>query len=113
MMPTWNKIHIEKQGRWLYRVEDERYWEAEFPGVGKWPNDRWWKIKPKQHQGRMLGNTGGSARNDPYIPGPDLPRFASLSHPGLLRTPYPQFLPHQSSHSRPSCQPQHTYILLP
>src|SRR3546814_8394196 len=50
MMPTWNKIHIEKQGRWLYRVEDERYWEDEFPGVGKWSNDRWWKIKPKQHQ---------------------------------------------------------------
>src|SRR3546814_7486092 len=32
MMPTWNKIHIVKQGRWIYRVEDERYWEAEFPG---------------------------------------------------------------------------------
>ncbi|API59838.1 (2Fe-2S)-binding protein [Tardibacter chloracetimidivorans] len=92
MMPTWNKIHIEKLGRWLYRVEDERYWEAEFPGVGKWSNDRWWKIKPKQHQGRMLGNTGGSVRNDPYIAGLDLPGFASLSLPGVLRIAYPQFI---------------------
>ena len=25
VMPTWNKIHIERHGRWLYRVEDERH----------------------------------------------------------------------------------------
>lgn len=91
-MPTWNKIHIEKQGRWLYRVEDERYWDAEFPGVGKWSNHRWWKIRPKQQQGKFLGNTGGSTRNDPYIKGLDLPGFASLSLPGVLRIAYPQFI---------------------
>src|SRR3546814_13564522 len=55
-------------------------------------NDRLWKIKPKQHQGRMLGNTGGSVRNDPYIAGLDLPGFASLSLPGVLRVAYPQFI---------------------
>src|SRR3546814_7799668 len=60
--------------------------------LGKWSNDRWWKIKPKQHQGRMLGNTGGSVRNDPYIAGLDLPGFASLSLPGVLRIAYPQFI---------------------
>ncbi len=92
MMPTWNKIHIEKEGRWLYRVEDERYWEAEFPGVGKWTNDRWWKIKPKQQQGKFLGNTGGSGRNDPYIESQNFPGFASLSLPGVLRIAYPQFI---------------------
>lgn len=92
VMPTWNEIHIERKGRWLYRVEDARYWEAEFPGVGKWSNQRWWKIKPRQQQGRMLGNTGGSARNDPYIMGQNLPGFASLSLPGVLRIAYPQFI---------------------
>src|SRR3546814_7560911 len=96
MMPTWNKIHIEKQGSWLYRVEDERYWEAELPGVGKWSNERWWKIKPKQHQGRMLGNTGGSVRNDRYIAGLDLPGFArSGEHTyeiqSLMRNSYADF----------------------
>lgn len=30
VMLTCNKIHIEKHGRWLYRVEDERHWEVDF-----------------------------------------------------------------------------------
>lgn len=92
VMPTWNKIHIERQGRWLYRVEDERHWEADFPGLGRWSNQRWWKAKPKQTQGRMLGNTGGSRKNDPYIAGLGLPGFASLSLPGVLRIAYPSFI---------------------
>lgn len=91
-MPTWNKIHIEKKGRWLYRVEDERHWDADFPGVGKWTNQRWWKARPAQQQGQMLGNTGGSSKNDPYILGQNLPGFASLSLPGVLRIAYPQFI---------------------
>ena len=92
VMPTWNKIHIEKAGRWLYRVEDERFWEADFPGVGKWSNKRWWKINPPKEQGRFLGNTGGSRRNDPYIESRKFPGFASLSLPGVLRIAYPQFI---------------------
>ena len=92
MMPTWNLIHIERDGRWLYRVEDERHWDADFPGVGKWTNRRWWKIKPRQTQGKMLGNTGGSSRNDPYIASLPLKGFASLSLPGVLRIAYPQFI---------------------
>ena len=91
VMPTWNKIHIEHEGRWLYRVEDERYWEADFPGLGKWTNRRWWKIEPKQKQGRFLGNTGGG-RNNPYIDSLKLPGFASLSLPGVLRIAYPNFI---------------------
>jgi len=91
VMPTWNKIHIEKQGRWLYRVEDERHWEADFPGLGKWTNRRWWKIEPKQKQGKFLGNTGGG-KNNTYIESQNLPGFASLSLPGVLRIAYPQFI---------------------
>lgn len=90
-MPTWNIVHIERRGRWIYRIEDERHWDAEFPGLGKWTNARWWKIKPKQQQGKMLGNTGGAANNDPYIASQNLPGFASLSLPGVLRIAYPQF----------------------
>ena len=92
VMPAWNLVRIERQGRWIFRIEDERHWDAEFPGLGRWTNDRWWKIKPKQQQGKMLGNTGGSKRNDPYIQGLGLPGFASLSVPGVLRIAYPQFI---------------------
>ncbi len=92
VMPTWNKIHIERHGRWIYRIEDERYWEADFPGLGVWSNHRWWKIKPKQTQGKFLGNTGGAKKNDPYIASQNYPGFVSLSVPGVLRVAYPQFI---------------------
>ena len=52
MMPTWNQVHIERHGRWIYRIEDERHWDADFPGLGHWTNKRWWKMKPRQAQGR-------------------------------------------------------------
>ena len=91
-MPTWNVVHIERHGRWIYRIEDERHWDAEFPGLGTWTNYRWWKKKPRQQQGKMLGNTGGAKKNDPYIVSQDLPGFASLSMPGVLRIAYPQFI---------------------
>lgn len=91
-MPTWNKVHIEQHGRWIYRIEDERHWEAEFPGLGKWTNYRWWKKKPKVTTGRSLGNTGANETPDPYIASQNLPGFASLSLPGVLRIAYPNFI---------------------
>jgi phenylpropionate dioxygenase-like ring-hydroxylating dioxygenase large terminal subunit len=92
VMPTWNRIHVERHGRWIYRVEDERHWSANFPGLGVWSNQRWWKIKPKQTSGRFLGNTGGSRRANPYIESQAFPGFASLSLPGMLRIAYPNFI---------------------
>ena len=92
VMPTWNRIHIERHGRWLFRIEDERHWEAEFPGLGTWSNKRWWKIMPRIEQGRSLGNTGGSRRNDPYIDSRQFPGFASIAIPGMLRIAYPGFI---------------------
>lgn len=92
VMPTWNKVHIERQGRWIYRIEDFRAWEADFPGLGRWTNQRWWRIKPRQEQGTMLGNTGGSRRSSPHIEGQGFPGFASISLPGVLRIAYPQFI---------------------
>ncbi len=94
-MPTWNKIHIERDGRWIYRVEDERHWDADFPGLGTWTNQRWWKQKPKQQSTSgvsNLGNTGGSNAPDPYIAAQKFPGFASLSLPGVLRIAYPDFI---------------------
>ena len=46
-MPTWNVTRVVRGGsrdRWIFRVQDEVYWEADFPGLGRWSNKRWWKI---------------------------------------------------------------------
>lgn len=91
-MPTWNKIHIQQDGRWLFRIEDERYWEADFPGVGHWTNKRWWRIKPKTGEQFRLGNTAAPKHPDPEIVGLKLPAFSSLTVPGVLRIAYPKFL---------------------
>lgn len=91
-MPTWNKIHIEQHGRWIFRIEDERFWEADFPGLGKWSNIRWWRVKPKAGQQFRLGNTGSPSAPDPEIAGLGLPSFSSLALPGVLRIAYPKFI---------------------
>ena len=96
VMPTWNKTHIEQEGRWLYRVQDAMYWSADFPGVGTWTNLRWWKLKPPAlkagAEASQVGNTGGAAKVDPVIARAHFPGFASISLPGVLRIVYPQFI---------------------
>ena len=52
------------------------HWDADFPGLGHWTNERWWKRKPKQAQGKILGQHGRrQERYDPYIESHD---FAGL-----------------------------------
>lgn len=90
-MPTWNVTRIVAEGRWIYRVQDEVYWDAEYPGVGRWSNKRWWKLKPPEGAFN-LGNTGAPKRVDPVIEAQGFPGFASLSMPGVLRIAYPNFI---------------------
>lgn len=95
VMPTWNKTHLERRGRWLFRVQDEVHWDAEFPGLGRWTNDRWYKIKPpamKAGTVSNIGNTGGAATIDPHIAAQQFPGFVSVALPGVLRVAYPQFI---------------------
>lgn len=94
-MPTWNKTHIEDRGRWIYRVQDEVYWEADYPGLGRWTNKRWYRLKSpaeKQTTVSNIGNTGGAKTIDPTIKAMGVPGFASISLPGVLRIVYPQFI---------------------
>ncbi|MER7928756.1 Rieske 2Fe-2S domain-containing protein [Streptomyces sp. NPDC096057] len=90
-MPTWNITRIVPKGRWIYRVQDEVYWEADFPGVGRWTNKRWWMKQPPEGTFN-LGNTGKADTVDPVIESQDFPGFASLSMPGMLRIAYPTFM---------------------
>ncbi|GAA2446340.1 hypothetical protein GCM10010191_74170 [Actinomadura vinacea] len=90
-MPTWNVTRIVPGGRWIYRVQDEVHWEADFPGVGRWSNKRWWKARPPK-EAFNIGNTGKPKRVDPTIEAQEFPGFASLSMPGVLRIAYPNFI---------------------
>jgi phenylpropionate dioxygenase-like ring-hydroxylating dioxygenase large terminal subunit len=90
-MPVWNITRIVPQDRWIFRVQEEVYWDAEFPGVGRWTNKRWWKVQPKEGAFN-ISNTGNTANINPTIEAQKFPGFASLSMPGVLRIVYPKFI---------------------
>lgn len=90
-MPTWNITRIVPRGRWIFRVQDEVHWEADFPGVGRWTNKRWWKMQPPKETFN-IGNTGAADSVNPTIEAQEFPGFASLSMPGVLRIVYPKFI---------------------
>jgi len=87
VMPAWNKTRVVEQDGWLIRVQDEVHWEADFPGLGKWTNRRWWKRMPLPD---APGKSDGEV--NPVIRDLDLPGFVSIRLPGLLRVAYPQFI---------------------
>ena len=92
VMPTWNITRIVSEGRWIYRIQEEVHWKADFPGLGEWSNIRWWKLKPKIGDKPQLGNTGGAKAPDPEIAARRFPGFASITVPGVLRIAYPRFI---------------------
>jgi nitrite reductase/ring-hydroxylating ferredoxin subunit len=86
VMPTWNRTRIVERDGWLIRVQDEVHWEAEFPGVGRFSNKRWWKRMP------LPDRPGKNGDANPVIAALDLPGFVSIRLPGILRVAYPQFI---------------------
>jgi phenylpropionate dioxygenase-like ring-hydroxylating dioxygenase large terminal subunit len=90
-MPTWNVTRVVRQGRWIFRVQDEVHWEADYPGLGRWSNQRWWKPRPSRETFN-IGNTGKPRKLNPVIEQQGFPGFASLSMPGVLRIAYPGFI---------------------
>lgn len=90
-MPVWNETRIVQRGRWIYRVQDKQYWTADFPGLGKWDNQSWFKLKPPK-QTSNIGNTGSHRDVNPVIAAQEFPGFASVSMPGVLRIAYPTFI---------------------
>lgn len=95
-MPVWNTTRIEPVGRWVYRVQEEQFWAADFPGLGPWSNQAWWKLTPPVakagQKASNVGNTGAATRIDPVIQAQGFPGFASVSMPGVLRIAYPRFI---------------------
>jgi phenylpropionate dioxygenase-like ring-hydroxylating dioxygenase large terminal subunit len=92
-MAVWNMTRIVPKGRWLFRVQDEVHWEADFPGVGHWTNKRWWKLRPPEEMGAFnISNTGNTKNINPTIEAQRFPGFVSVSMPGVLRVVYPKFI---------------------
>ena len=86
VMPAWNETRIVEEGGWLIRVQDKVHWEADFPGLGKWTNRRWWKRMP-------LPDAPGKGKDvNPVIKSLNIPGFVSFRLPGLLRVAYPNFI---------------------
>lgn len=90
-MPVWNDTRIVQRGRWIYRVQDQQYWTADFPGLGRWDTQAWYKLKPPK-QVSNIGNTGSHRETNPVIAAQEFPGFASVSMPGVLRIAYPTFI---------------------
>lgn len=90
-MPVWNKTRIVERGRWIFRVQEEQFWDADFPGLGRWTGQAWYKLKPPKETAN-IGNTGSHREVNPVIAAQDFPGFASVSMPGVLRIVYPTFI---------------------
>ncbi|HEX5120127.1 MAG TPA: Rieske 2Fe-2S domain-containing protein [Pseudonocardiaceae bacterium] len=90
-MPVWNVTRIVPNGKWIFRVQDEVYWDADFPGVGRWTGKRWWRLNPPEGAFN-IGNTGAAKQVNPTIEAQRFPGFASVAMPGVLRIVYPKFI---------------------
>jgi hypothetical protein len=88
---VWNETRIERRGRWIYRVQEKQYWDADFPGLGTWNSQAWYKLRPPKEV-TNIGNTGSHREVDPVIAAQEFPGFASVSMPGVLRIVYPTFI---------------------
>ncbi len=71
-MPVWNQTHIVRRGRWIYRVQDEQHWDADFPGLGPWSNRAWYKLRPPSAV-QNIGNTGSHRPVNPVIAAQEFP----------------------------------------
>jgi nitrite reductase/ring-hydroxylating ferredoxin subunit len=90
-MPVWNETRIVRRGRWLFRVQEKQYWEADFPGLGRWSGQAWYKKKPPKTVSN-IGNTSSHRDVNATIAAQEFPGFASVSMPGVLRIAYPTFI---------------------
>jgi phenylpropionate dioxygenase-like ring-hydroxylating dioxygenase large terminal subunit len=90
-MPVWNTTRIIRRGQWIYRVQADQFWEADFPGLGKWTGTAWYKARPPKAT-TNVGNTATHRKVNPTIAAQEFPGFASVSMPGVLRIVYPTFI---------------------
>jgi phenylpropionate dioxygenase-like ring-hydroxylating dioxygenase large terminal subunit len=42
-MPVHSEMKVIRDGPWVTRRKDQMFYEADFPGLGKWPPKKWYK----------------------------------------------------------------------
>ncbi|MEX2375203.1 MAG: Rieske 2Fe-2S domain-containing protein [Dehalococcoidia bacterium] len=105
-LPVWNETRIERSpdNRWIVRRQERVHWEADFPGLGRWTQARWWK------RSQTAAKPTDDPRVDPKIAALELPAKASLRLPGLLRIAYPKYIHYEWA--IPETAETHRYIQL-
>jgi nitrite reductase/ring-hydroxylating ferredoxin subunit len=90
VMPTWTKtVVVNDSDGWITRVQTEVHWAAEFPGLGRWSGQRWWKLGSGA---KMLEGPKASGRTDPHISALKFAGQQSIRLPGLLRIVHRRFI---------------------
>jgi nitrite reductase/ring-hydroxylating ferredoxin subunit len=90
VMPTWTKtVVVNDADRWITRVQTEVHWSADFPGLGRWSGERWWKIGSGT---KMLEGPTASGKTDPHIAKLAFTGQQSIRLPGLLRIVHRHFI---------------------
>ena len=90
VMPTWTStVLVNEADGWITRVQKEVHWSADFPGLGRWSGERWWKVGSAS---KMLEGPKPSARADPHISALPFAGQQSIRLPGLLRIVHRHFI---------------------
>jgi Homotrimeric ring hydroxylase len=90
-MPTWTKtVVVNDSDGWITRVQREVHWAADFPGLGRWSGQRWWKLGSGA---KMLeGPPKASGHTDSHISSLNFIGQQSIRLPGLLRIVHRRFI---------------------
>jgi phenylpropionate dioxygenase-like ring-hydroxylating dioxygenase large terminal subunit len=90
VMPTWTKtVVVNDSDGWITRVQTEVHWDADFPGLGRWSGQRWWKLGSGA---KMLEGPRASGHTDPHITSLNFVGQQSIRLPGLLRIVHRRFI---------------------
>jgi phenylpropionate dioxygenase-like ring-hydroxylating dioxygenase large terminal subunit len=88
-LPVWNETKVERSddGEWVIRRQQRVHWEAEFPGLGRWTQARWWKRGPSA-AGRQGADRTSREIRALHLP----PARTSVRTPGIVRVVYPRYI---------------------
>ncbi len=107
-MPVWTEIRIvtTPDQRWISRRWEAVHWEADFPGLGRWPPPRrapWRWMAARAQPGRR-------PRVDPRIAALELPGMVSVRVPYILRVAYAHYIHYEWA--VPEDAEHHRYVQL-
>ena len=90
LMPTWTRTRVDDDESWITRVQTEVHWDADFPGLGRWSNKRWYR---QGSRAQVLGSSPSAAANaNKVIASLNVKGNQSIRLPGLLRIVHTKFI---------------------